>query len=407
MTTMTTTATMADQSNVAAPKDDVAQIFAKLSSLPIGTQHPALLSQCRPIIQLWHDTFSLSDPPLWNRLRRALPKELNESAFIIDEMIKFFDVNVAECESPYTIVDMCSGVGFLNMFLSHLLPDEKCSRIWAIDTLFGLSDRALAGVVDASVDNGQNDDNNVEKDGKNTSAANRIHLTSDHLTSAIHPIPIKPRKANIKKGRELKQIAKHCIDKAPGPTIILGVHLCKSLSVHTVRLFNASPRACRLYLKPCCLPGRKELRRREPPFWTFPHMDGGGLGVVTLYCGEIRPKADNDGDEKGEEGGGDSDKNTEQSVNEVIDVDRELKRMGREAAKQEGKGGNVSEGDQHQQHHHNPSGLKGGQLFKRWTDLLCDAVDTSQEGVTAEVHHCSVQQKHFQNDYIVAARHVV
>ena len=210
-------------------------------------------------------------------MRRALPKELNESAFIIDEMIKFFDNVAVDSEPPYTIVDMCSGVGFLAMFLSHLLRADKISRIWAIDTLFELSDKALAGVVDAaSVDtsNRQDDGHNAEKEENS--------LTSYHLTNPVHPIPIKPRKANIKKGRELKQIAKHCIDRAPGATIILGVHLCKSLSVHTVRLFNTSPKACRLYLKPCCLPGRKELRRREPPFWAFQHMESGGLGVVTL-----------------------------------------------------------------------------------------------------------------------------
>ena len=326
---------MTDQSehHTAPPKskDDVAQIFVKLSNLPIATQHPALLSQCRPIIQLWHDTFSISNPPLWNRMRRALPKELNESAFIIDEMMKFFDNNVVDSRPPYTIVDMCSGVGFLSMFLSHLLPAEKCSRIWAIDTLFELSDKALAGVVDAVSAGNKQDDNNIAKEEEKNSAANRIHLTSDHLTSTIHPIPIKPRKANIKKGRELKQIAKHCIDRAPGPTIILGVHLCKSLSVHTVRLFNASPKACRLYLKPCCLPGRKELRRRGPPFWAFQHMNGGGLGVVMLYCGEIQPKT-----EGGEGGEGVDDAG--KSADVVIDVDRELKKMGREAAKQEGKG---------------------------------------------------------------------
>lgn len=393
---------------MAAPpaKDDVALICSKLSSLPIATQHPVLLAQCRPIIRLWHDTFSIANPPLWNRMRRALPKELNESAFIIDEMMTFFDdtSNVVGSEPPYTIVDMCSGVGFLSMFLSHLLPADKCSRIWAIDTLFELSDEALDGVVVDAVSIGnKQDDGKVDRDDVK-GAANRIHLTSDHLTSTIHPIPIKPRKANIKKGRELKQIAMHCIDRAPGPTIILGVHLCKSLSVHTVRLFNASPKARRLYLKPCCLPGRKELRRRDPPFWAFQHMDGGGLGVVMLYCGEIRPKIEKD-EAKAEVGEGGN--HTKRNVNEVVDVDRELKKMGREAAKQEeGKEGSELEGEQ-QHHRHAPSGLKGGQLFKRWTDLLCDAVDTSQEGVTAEVHHCSVQRKHFQNDYIVAARHVV
>ena len=361
------------------PKDDVDLIYSKLSTLPIATQHPELLAQCRPIIQLWHDAISPSDPTLWNRLRRALPKELNESAFIIREMMKFFDdvEEGSEEDSPYTIVDMCSGVGFLSMFLSHLLPPQKVSRIWAVDTLFGLSDKALAGVPAKDDEEGENtatQDNN----------SNRVHISSDHLTSSIaHPIPIRPRKANIKKGRELKQIAKHCIDKTPGPTIILGVHLCKSLSVHTVRLFNTSEKACRLYLKPCCLPGRKELRRREPPFWAFEHMNGGGLGVVTLYCGGVRPNNISEDKKEGDD--------------VIADVERKLKEMGREASREEGKGGTL-------EHHHQTSGLKGGQLFKRWTDLLCDAVDVSQDGVKAEVVHLSVQQKHFQNDYIVATR---
>ena len=98
-------------------KDDVAQIFAKLSNLPIANQHPSLLSQCRPIIQLWHDTFSIANPPLWNRMRRALPKELNESAFIIDEMMKFFDTNVDDSRPPYTIVDMSAEWDFFRCSL--------------------------------------------------------------------------------------------------------------------------------------------------------------------------------------------------------------------------------------------------------------------------------------------------
>ena len=371
-----------------APKDDVSLIFSKLSTLPIATQHPELLTKCRPIVQLWHDALSRSDPPLWNRLRRALPKELNESAFIIREMMEFFDDvgEGSEEDSPYTIVDMCSGVGFLSMFLSHLLPPKKVSRIWAVDTLFGLSDKALAGVPTKDVEQGET----TSSQGNDT---NRPHLSSDHLTSAIaHPIPIRPRKANIKKGRELKQIAKHCIDKAPGPTIILGVHLCKSLSVHTVRLFNTSEKACRLYLKPCCLPGKKELRRREPPFWAFEHMSGGGLGVVTLYCSEVRPSNAAEDEKEGDGGGENFEKD-----GAIADVARKLKIMGREASKEEGKGDTL-------EYHNQPSKLKGGQLFKRWTDLLCDAVDASQEGVTAEVHHVSVQRTHFQNDYIVATR---
>ena len=112
-------------------------------------------------------------------------------------------------------------------------------------------------------------------------------------------------------------------------------------------------------------------------------MSGGGLGVVTLYCSEVRPSNAAEDEKKGDDA--------------IADVKRELKRMDREASKEEGKGDKL-------EHHHQPSKLKGGQLFKRWTDLLCDAVDASQEGVTAQVHHVSVQQTHFQNDYIVASR---
>ena len=186
-----------------------------------------------------------------------------------------------------------------------------------IDTLFELDNTPIGNK------------NNVEADGgpaativltKSKAAQRRKsrHLSSAHLTSPIHPIPIRPRKANIKKGRELRQIAHHCVDQAPGPVIILGVHLCKSLSVHTVRLFNIT-NVCRLYLKPCCLPGRKELRRREPPFWAFDHMPGGGFGVKTLYCSEIKAQ-DKDADEVG---------------GKDVNVERALKQMGRDAGKEE------------------------------------------------------------------------
>ena len=121
-------------------------------------------------------------------------------------------------------------------------------------------------------------------------------------------------------------------------------------------------------------------------------MSGGGLGVVTLYCSEVRPSNAAEDEKEGDGGGENFEKD-----DAIADVARKLKIMGREASKEEGKGDTL-------EYHNQPSKLKGGQLFKRWTDLLCDAVDASQEGVTAEVHHVSVQRTHFQNDYIVATR---
>jgi len=471
-----------------AALDPIEQIYIKLSKLPIQTQHPHLLQKCRPIIQSWHDQFSVSDPLLWNRMRKAIPKELNESAFIIAEMmnllgtadddgdgknnattfeedtemkVKRDDIGGKEIQNqqlknyklqPYTIIDMCSGVGYLSMFLSHLLKKDSCSRIVPIDTLFELNDRALAGVTspqnakdDGNKDHNSNneilqnkiisdDDNSQKQKQQQQFTSNdfdnnsRNHLSTNHLTTPPipHPIPIHPRKANIKRSRELRQISQHIVNKSPGPTILLGVHLCKALSVHTVRLFNENERIERMYLKPCCLPGKGGLRLRDPPFWRFDHMrnngsdgDGlgnreGGFGIETLYCVEVSNAVGN-GECSGTSHGN--------SAGRKNNNPRALKKMGREEKKKEERELLASskqyesnnrddddEDDNIKENHElgnkkGGGGAKGNALFDRWTNLLCRAVDTtSRKGVSVETHHISVQKRHFQNKYIVAIK---
>ena len=199
-------------------------------------------------------------------------------------------------------------------------------------------------------------------------------LPISHLLSTIHPIPIRPRRANIKKGRELRQIVKYCISQAPGPVVVLGIHLCKALSVHTIRLFNTDSNASKLYLKPCCLPGRKDLRRREPPFWEFSGMDEGGFGVKTLYCQPTK--------------GGES-ITASKSTAAAADAKKEARLLSDEDAK-----GDQDEGC------HNP--LENN-LFTKWVELLRDAAN-SADGVSAKINYCHVQKRHFQNQYIVASR---
>eukprot|EP00562_Extubocellulus_spinifer_P001229 CAMPEP_0178484254 /NCGR_PEP_ID=MMETSP0696-20121128/7658_1 /TAXON_ID=265572 /ORGANISM="Extubocellulus spinifer, Strain CCMP396" /LENGTH=212 /DNA_ID=CAMNT_0020111803 /DNA_START=394 /DNA_END=1033 /DNA_ORIENTATION=+ len=146
----------------------------------------------------------------------------------------------------------------------------------------------------------------------------------------------------------------------------------------------------RLYLKPCCLPGRKELRRRDPPFWTFDNMPGGGFGVKTLYCAEVMATRENDDNESVDS-------------NIAMNLERALKQTGREAGQEDVHHGRESTtGDREREggnHGHGPSVVSGNALFDRWTCLLKDAADTSDEAVTAKIHHCSVQQRHFQNQY--------
>lgn len=327
--------------------DDVERIFSKLAQLPSYVQYPILMERCRPIVQLWHDTFSESEPKIWKKMKRGIPKELNEIAFILDEMINMCN---ACSKEGITIIDMCSGFGFLSMFLSHLLPSQKVGRIIPIDILF------LA--------------HNANKTEIDDTTAH--HLPTKHLTSDIHPIPIRPRKANIKKGRELKQVSKYCISSSPSDVVILGVHLCKSLSVHTTKLFTMNSRSSRLYLKPCCLVGRRDLQRRNPPFWSFENMnEQGGFGVKTLYCEEIYPE----------------DKLSQQEVQQKLETLEPL---------------NESKEDNDNSDNHK---VTNHVLFTKWCKLLRDAAK-SAENVDATIKTIKVQENHFQNQLIYASRNI-
>uniref|UniRef100_A0A7S3PWQ6 Methyltransferase domain-containing protein n=1 Tax=Chaetoceros debilis TaxID=122233 RepID=A0A7S3PWQ6_9STRA len=367
--------------------NDCDRIFGKLSVLPSCKLYPDLMEMCDPIIRQWYDTFAFDkeNSQLWKRMRRNIPKELNESAFILNEMMKHFDA-IDKDSRPVTIIDMCSGVGYLSMFLSHLLPEEKVSRIIPIDVMFPAHN--------ASKKKDSNEEETQEVLEKPKSGP---HLSINHLKSPIHPIGIYPRRANIKKGRELRQITEYLIARAPGPVVILGVHLCKSLSVHTIRLFNTTiqrNKSATLFLKPCCLPGRKDLQRREPPFWEFEHMQKGGFGVKTLYCEEI------------DQTGDDAKETHSSSKDTAIEMKKNARLLTKSKDRDSQVNKNNGEGESRHDHNHNPDqrlpkSNQKNSLFSKWVELLLDAVHLG-DGVTRRIEHCPVQLNHFQNQFIVA-----
>jgi len=399
---------------------DLDRIFRNIQSRPAHAQYPELLVKSRPIIELWYETFNGSK--FWKKTRRNLPKEWNESAFVMEELVRVVDDydmnNVANQDKPLTILDMCSGIGYLSMFLSHLLPPHKVSRIIPIDVLFRSHADPTIG-----------EEEEEEEDGK--------HLSTAHFTHAIHPIPIKPRRANIKSRREMRQIIEHCVQKAPGPVIILGIHLCKALSVHTVRLFLQAPNACRLYLKPCCLPGRNGLKCRHPPFWTFEHMEGGGFGLETLYyCQEVTNTNGGTGGIGGIGGiggsnpGEDEKQEEDNKQKEIEDHELEEKENGKSSnwnhdiEPDEEEADETKDGQGQNYHGAGKSKKTNNILFTKWVQLLCTAANNHSEPeaegepggdgtkatktttatTTAEILFCDVQKNHFQNQYIVATR---
>ena len=81
----------------------------------------------------------------------------------------------------------------------------------------------------------------------------------------VWPIPIDTSKQNLKSSRQLQQIKKHYLsNESQHPVIILAIHLCGTLSLKAIELFNSNPKSVKfLALKPCCLPGMIHAKRDE------------------------------------------------------------------------------------------------------------------------------------------------
>ena len=91
--------------------------------------HGAILEECCAVAAAWRDRF-WERKTLWSRIRhgRRLAKELAEIAPVIAAVRAALASTAAggrgfAADAPKaTIIDLCSGFGYLGMFLSELLP---------------------------------------------------------------------------------------------------------------------------------------------------------------------------------------------------------------------------------------------------------------------------------------------
>ena len=94
----------------------------ELKHMPVGKMYPDLVDKATEIVKKWKVDFPLS---VWTRTVKGdrVAKEFNESAPVIARMLKFVDEEFEKPENEgrrITIVDLCSGFGYLGMFLSEL-----------------------------------------------------------------------------------------------------------------------------------------------------------------------------------------------------------------------------------------------------------------------------------------------
>jgi hypothetical protein len=206
-----------------------------LLSSRAGRAFPQLARRCAAVVGRWRARFSRE---VWQRAlkRGRLLKELQESLPVIARVLEHFKQQLGAASSSsgesvtaaVTILDLCSGFGYLSMFLAELLPPERVARIVLLDKAWPMHSQG----------------------GEPTEG----QINPAHIHLAGWPIQLDTSKNNLKTPSGRRSIVRTVFQRAPGPVVVLGIHLCGQLSVQAVELFNTQPQASMLALKPCCLP---------------------------------------------------------------------------------------------------------------------------------------------------------
>mmetsp|Transcript_33784 Transcript_33784/g.73850 ORF Transcript_33784/g.73850 Transcript_33784/m.73850 type:complete len:532 (-) Transcript_33784:183-1778(-) len=220
------------------PAEVVTWLVDELKQKPVFTLYPEITEKAIRVITTWSTRF---DSRVWARFTRRgrVVKELNECAPVIDAMLKMVEKMTLQPGQKLTIVDLCSGFGFLGMFLAEMLPPDKVQKIVLVDRLWPMREQKKALPH---------------------------QICWDHIHTPGWQVLLETRKADIRKPHQMRQFDHHVMPPAAGPAVLLCVHLCGTLSLRAVQLFNSSPQVQAMLLKPCCLPGRNFLK---PPMATW------------------------------------------------------------------------------------------------------------------------------------------
>jgi hypothetical protein len=191
-------------------------------------------------ITRWRQRFR-GNIPLWKRIfkKERVLKEVIDSIPIIHAVDHWIS-----SQNNVTIVDLCSGKGYLSMMLSEYLPPDRVEKCILIDKAWPTCHTTP-----------QPHHMNWEHIYGNCTETNETYFTT-------WPIPLHTSKQDLKKTLTLRQLEKR-FQNQPGPILVLAVHLCGTLSIQAVQLFHQIPNVQTLLLKPCCLPAMLYQHRQE------------------------------------------------------------------------------------------------------------------------------------------------
>ena len=214
----------------------------------------------------WRKRFR-GNPALWKRLfhKDKVVKEFIEAIPVLDTVLTYTqqqqqqqDTNNTKTNpKKITILDLCSGKGYLSMLLSEMLDPKIVEKIVLIDKAW-----PMHNVTPQS--------HHINWDhiyGKKPQSSEGGGGGGENGTSYNYfdkwPIPLHTSKQDLKHPNNLRNIQRVFIDASSGPVIMLAIHLCGTLSLRAIDLYNRSPKIQLFGLKPCCLPGMVHAKRHE------------------------------------------------------------------------------------------------------------------------------------------------
>eukprot|EP00232_Nephroselmis_pyriformis_P013222 CAMPEP_0182882932 /NCGR_PEP_ID=MMETSP0034_2-20130328/18084_1 /TAXON_ID=156128 /ORGANISM="Nephroselmis pyriformis, Strain CCMP717" /LENGTH=380 /DNA_ID=CAMNT_0025016051 /DNA_START=35 /DNA_END=1174 /DNA_ORIENTATION=+ len=215
----------------------------EVAKWPVTEQYPDLAGRVAGVIcGLRKRLFAQGETNTWIRLIKGgrMLKEFSESLPVVTRVLDYVErVELGEGEQV-TIIDLCSGVGYMSILLAELLAGSpKVARFVLIDYQFPLLN----------------------------TPTQPHHINPEHLNKDLFPFELTHRKYDLKSSSVLRQIQKHIISRSNGPLVVLGIHLCSILSIRAVQFYNDNPRCTMLALKPCCLP--PWILAQQKYVWTF------------------------------------------------------------------------------------------------------------------------------------------
>jgi hypothetical protein len=227
---------------------------------------PDIFSKAPHCMTNWRRRFG-DNPPLWRRLfdKDRVIKEFVEAVPVLDAVVKLINQQTTTTDRQYHIIDLCSGKGYLSMLLSELLPPSKVHRIVLMDKAFPMRNQQPQS-HHINWEHIYGERPNKETKHHVSTSTTTTTTTSPSTTQYYYetwPISLDTSKQDLKASRQLINIRRHYLNKEY-PAIILAIHLCGTLSLRAIQLFNENPDTVHfLALKPCCLPGMVHAKRHE------------------------------------------------------------------------------------------------------------------------------------------------